>query len=104
LCYSRDDADIIKDLPHTKNLNQSVGDADGDEKQCIVCFSSPQNAVFMNCGHGGVCYECALESWERDNGCLLCRNPIAEVLKVAIVPGIDVVKVLEGTKKSLILD
>jgi hypothetical protein len=29
-------------------------------KECIVCMSEVADGVFMPCGHGGICYECAL--------------------------------------------
>lgn len=27
---------------------------------CQVCFSEYPDAVFMDCGHGGLCYQCSL--------------------------------------------
>lgn len=29
-------------------------------KDCIVCMSEVADGVFMPCGHGGICYDCAL--------------------------------------------
>ena len=30
-------------------------------KLCVMCCESLCNAVIMECGHGGICYECSLE-------------------------------------------
>lgn len=32
-------------------------------KQCCVCFDRISDSVFMECGHGGVCFDCALDVW-----------------------------------------
>jgi hypothetical protein len=53
--------------------------------QCLICFDNEPDAVFMECGHGGIksvnynkmigiCYECALEVWKSTGECYLCRN------------------------------
>ena len=26
---------------------------------CLICFENQPDAVFMDCGHGGMCYSCA---------------------------------------------
>ena len=41
---------------------------------CLVCFEKPPDTVFMNCGHGGICYECALDLWRSSSECFLCRK------------------------------
>lgn len=47
---------------------------------CLVCFDKPPDAVFMECGHGGICYDCSLELWKATGECYLCRNEITHVL------------------------
>ncbi|CAD8208730.1 unnamed protein product [Paramecium octaurelia] len=49
---------------------------------CIVCYERGPNAVFMNCGHGGTCYQCALDIWKQKMECYLCRVKIVYILKV----------------------
>ncbi|CAD8094601.1 unnamed protein product [Paramecium sonneborni] len=49
---------------------------------CIVCYERGPNAVFMNCGHGGTCYQCAIDIWKQKTICYLCRNKIDYILKV----------------------
>jgi hypothetical protein len=40
---------------------------------CCICFDNPPDAVFMDCGHGGVCYDCSLDIWKTTEECYLCR-------------------------------
>ncbi len=58
-------------------------------KDCVVCMSdTAADGVIMPCGHGGICYDCALQmlkkNAEEDESqvCHLCREPIEQVLKV----------------------
>jgi len=71
--------------------------------QCLICFDNPPDAVFMECGHGGVCYECSLEIWKATNECYLCRNKITQVLQIDLKAkvGDDVIKVLSSTQMVL---
>ncbi|CAD8135233.1 unnamed protein product [Paramecium pentaurelia] len=49
---------------------------------CCICFDNEPNALFMQCGHGGVCYNCAIDLWKNKAECYLCRNKIDRVLKI----------------------
>lgn len=53
----------------TARINESMNN-------CIICFENIPDAVFMECGHGGICYECSLELWKTTGECYLCRNVI----------------------------
>jgi len=55
--------------------------------------------VFMSCGHGGICYECAQESWKKADKCVICRHPIEKIVKIKEIKGIEVSRVVEVTKK-----
>lgn len=35
----------------------------------------------MECGHGGVCLNCANDIWTSSGECYLCRKPITYVLR-----------------------
>lgn len=30
------------------------------KKNCLICFANKPDAVLLNCGHGGICYECGV--------------------------------------------
>jgi len=54
-----------------------------EKASCCICFSNLSDAVIMNCGHGGICYECGksilLASYVV---CHLCREPLVFVLQM----------------------
>ena len=55
---------------------------DNENKVCYICVEKPCNAVVMNCGHGGVCYDCALEFVKKKNQCMQCRQEVNQVIKI----------------------
>lgn len=54
---------------------------------CSVCFACEPDSVYMKCGHGGICYQCAVDIWRSTGECYLCRDQIEQVLQVE--PKID---------------
>ncbi|CAD8044564.1 unnamed protein product [Paramecium primaurelia] len=52
---------------------------------CCICFDNEPNALFMQCGHGGVCYNCAIDLWKNKEECYLCRNKIDRVLQIKMI-------------------
>jgi Zinc finger, C3HC4 type (RING finger) len=50
--------------------------------QCQVCFTAYPDSIFMNCGHGGICYECAMSIWQSSNNCYLCRDEVKYILQI----------------------
>ena len=54
----------------------------GDENVCLICYDHPPDAVFMECGHGGTCYDCALDVWQNTDECFLCRKSIQYVIHI----------------------
>lgn len=49
---------------------------------CSVCYANEPDSVFMRCGHGGVCYDCAIDIWKTTGECYLCRLEIEQILQV----------------------
>ena len=49
---------------------------------CEMCCDKKSNAVIMDCGHGGICYECSLELWKSTGYCHMCRASITQVLQI----------------------
>ena len=52
------------------------------DKLCEMCCERLCNAVIMDCGHGGICYECSLEMWKTVGFCHMCRGEIKTVLQI----------------------
>ncbi|EAR93893.2 zinc finger, C3HC4 type (RING finger) protein (macronuclear) [Tetrahymena thermophila SB210] len=66
--------DLSKSAEGQKNKRSEV--------TCVVCFENPPNSVFMNCGHGGICKQCALDISIKTGMCFLCREPIKQIIRV----------------------
>mmetsp|Transcript_29147 Transcript_29147/g.66028 ORF Transcript_29147/g.66028 Transcript_29147/m.66028 type:complete len:114 (-) Transcript_29147:27-368(-) len=50
---------------------------------CYACLEEPlPNAVFLGCGQGGMCYECALSHFLISQRCPLCRQKIDQIVTV----------------------
>ncbi|CAD8059669.1 unnamed protein product [Paramecium sonneborni] len=51
---------------------------------CCICYDNDSDALFMPCGHSGVCYHCALDLWKNKDECYLCRKKVERVLQIQI--------------------
>ena len=53
---------------------------------CYVCYEGPADAVFLDCGHGGMCYACARRTCAQRRGvrilCPLCRAPVTQLVQL----------------------
>jgi hypothetical protein len=49
------------DLNNHENMSQKEGSSTINIKECLVCFIEISDGVIMNCGHGGLCYECGVK-------------------------------------------
>eukprot|EP01017_Pseudomicrothorax_dubius_P025143 TRINITY_DN2682_c0_g4_i2.p2 TRINITY_DN2682_c0_g4~~TRINITY_DN2682_c0_g4_i2.p2 ORF type:complete len:109 (+),score=9.83 TRINITY_DN2682_c0_g4_i2:982-1308(+) len=59
---------------------QSPGSPASDSGHlCIICLTTPYNAVF-DCGHSGICIDCALKLFKKKKVCHLCRKTINKVM------------------------
>jgi len=55
-----------------------------DDDCCWICLSGAREAVLLECGHGGICYECAVRcSRRRPRQCPMCRQPITSIVRLA---------------------
>ena len=63
-----------------KNSNISGENQDQSMNSCLICFENTPDSVFMDCGHGGMCYTCATDIFKKTGECYLCRKAIKQVL------------------------
>lgn len=85
---------VIKQLKsQSKSSVSPSGDAEieagltgtpAENNNCIICCKSAPNGVFMECGHGGLCFECGKEIIKSKKECHMCRETIKSLLKVDI--------------------
>ncbi|CAG9319330.1 unnamed protein product [Blepharisma stoltei] len=53
-----------------------------EDRLCIICCIDPPNAVIMQCGHAGICFSCGSELVKKECKCMICREPIEQVLEI----------------------
>lgn len=63
------------------NRNKSHSNL-GENTTCHVCFVETSGSVFMDCGHGGLCYNCAIDIWKKTGVCHLCRKVSFNFLEI----------------------
>lgn len=56
-------------------------------EKCIACNERYANAVILECGHGGICFSCAIKLEEDSGVCHICRSAISSVVKILNGPG-----------------
>lgn len=89
---------IFSNPPTIKNADPSSPDLPKiPVKVCDMCCENPSDAVIMDCGHGGICYNCSLELWKTVGMCHMCRSDITQVLQIEPTEKL-IVKVCSTTK------
>jgi len=53
-----------------------------EENLCYICENNVSNAILTECGHGGICCDCAIKSIEQKNECMECRKPVGAIYKI----------------------
>ena len=59
-----------------------------DDVTCYLCSDRPADAVLIECGHGGLCAECADSLWRRGahqpagRSCPLCRQTFIGIMRI----------------------
>ena len=56
-----------------KKVEEEVSDS------CQVCYEYGQDSVIFNCGHGGLCFVCALKLICSSGVCHLCRQVLRDI-------------------------
>jgi len=81
--YADPDAQKVAAESGQENKMNETGGAPGTAPSCCICFDNTANAVNMQCGHGGICYECGKSILMSNTRlCHLCREPLLFVLQM----------------------
>ncbi|CAD8077321.1 unnamed protein product [Paramecium sonneborni] len=70
------------DQPKLSNQNSLTEYKAEKDQNCFNCCQNDSCAVYMPCGHGGLCIKCATEWFTEKQECLICRKPVESVVKV----------------------
>ena len=57
-------------------------DSSRHEEMCVVCYDNQQNAVLLTCGHGSLCFSCAVDVYRSTRECPLCRSKVDQIVTV----------------------
>lgn len=77
----------LSSLPKENIPRKVSSDYSYIDKKCGICFEAESNSVFLDCGHGGICHNCAKILMKEKRQCHMCRNVIVQVVKIKIEPG-----------------
>ena len=71
-------------LEASEPAEQSARESGGAEEEglCSICFSEPASTVLLDCGHGGICLACAIDSMKKNNHCLFCRERVVQIIEI----------------------
>jgi hypothetical protein len=52
------------------------------DTSCIICWERQIDAILLECGHSGLCVECATVLWDQARLCPLCRRGFTAVMRI----------------------
>ena len=81
VCLSEGDRTIVFDSP--EHTYKKKGES---EDLCYICYTNPPNAVIQECGHGGICADCAIQTIKTKGQCMECRAEVKHVIKIEVDP------------------
>lgn len=86
--FDKNEISVIEKCPSTAKRGENEKDKSSNSLlTCVICFQNSPNAVFMDCGHGGIfiffyyylialglCYKCAIAIFRGNGLCSMCRK------------------------------
>ncbi|CAK63327.1 unnamed protein product (macronuclear) [Paramecium tetraurelia] len=82
-CTNQNEIDTERNTNNNKIVLKSQDPQQQSDCKCIICCERPPNAVLMTCGHGGICYQCAIQMAQKNKECFLCRQNIKEIYEIS---------------------
>ncbi|CAD8171415.1 unnamed protein product [Paramecium octaurelia] len=67
---------------NNKIIKKNKTSPHNSNNKCIICCEKPSNAILMKCGHGGICYQCAIQMAQKQKECFLCRQIINFIYEI----------------------
>ena len=64
-----------------KSKKEKIVDEE-DDGLCYICYANPSDCIYLDCGHGGVCLSCAMDTIKKNNICTLCRKPVTQLIEI----------------------
>ena len=57
-------------------------DVEEGNTKCMVCWERAPDCILLECGHCGLCVQCADQLWKQTRRCPLCRGSCAAVMQI----------------------
>lgn len=80
--YTVTQGDKEEDAKEQQTIPQLPDDALDDDTLCTICYSQKSNTVLLDCGHGGICIDCATDTMKKNNHCLFCRARVVQIIEI----------------------
>ena len=61
---------------------QTEADVEEGNTKCMVCWERAPDCILLECGHCGLCVQCADQLWKQTRRCPLCRGSFAAVMQI----------------------
>ena len=71
-------------MSQRETVPENINPAEEDDGLCTICFTEAANTVLLDCGHGGICLTCAIDSMKKNNHCLFCRLKVVQIIEINI--------------------
>lgn len=80
--YTVTQGDVEESPKKEPEIPQLPDDALDDDTLCTICYSQKSNTVLLDCGHGGICIDCATDTMKKNNHCLFCRARVVQIIEI----------------------
>ncbi|KAG4929246.1 hypothetical protein JHK82_046309 [Glycine max] len=71
----------------TRSSTAADFDDNDPGKECVICMTEPKDTAVLTCRHMCMCGDCAKALRPQSNKCLICRQPIEELIEIKINNG-----------------
>lgn len=68
----------------SQRVQPKVEEEEDDSDLCIICFGQKANCIFLDCGHGVTCMDCAIDIMKNNNNCVLCREAVTQLIEIEL--------------------
>jgi hypothetical protein len=76
------DKDKAAEILSQREAVPNGAELEDDDGICTICFTEQANTVLLDCGHGGICLNCAIDSMKKNNHCLFCRAKVVQIIEI----------------------
>ena len=92
-----DDESVLSKSATARDFHQRraarMAEDEEEASLCTLCCARKHEAVFLTCGHGGVCFDCAIDTYLRSRErCPFCRRRVGQIVTIGAIEAMHKVK------------